>query len=768
MTFDRGPLLADRELTGAAWCAQHAALVDEWLRELFADAGPHESGIALVAVGGYGRGELCPGSDIDLLLLHDKRLEVREIAAKLWYPIWDQGLKLGHSVGTVRQTLALAAENLDTATTLLSARAIAGDGAYTEELATKALAQWQNGSRRWLKELAMRVEDRHQTSGEIAFLLEPDLKDGRGGMRDVHALRWAELARRVLFSTDEHALDTAYSVLLDVRVELQRASGRPANVLTHQDQAAVAEALGDPTREALMARIVESARAIAWMSDDTWRRVASGLRGPRGRSTGRKRPLGDGVVEQDGEVRIEMAAWDSTDPLLAMRLAVAAAEHDRPIERATLDRLRSVDSNVPAPWTNEARALLERLLLAGRPAIGVIEALDHHGIWRQILPEWDGVRSRPQHNPYHRYTVDRHLLETVVNAAVLVPMVDRPDLLVFGALLHDLGKCGEGDHTAMGVELAETIARRLGFVSDDVDRLRSLVRHHLLLSDVASRRDLDDAGTIDTVVAAVGSVSQLRLLAALTEADGKATGPTAWGSWKAELVGSLVSRVTARLCGEEPGGVPTTAWRHESELAEAAIGGPRIVVAADTVTVVTDDRPGMFSRVAGVLALRGLDVLEAAAYSTATGIAVSRFRVVDRLRDNTPWDEVIADLGRGLEGRLAIHARVAERAHAAARRRRAIPTGSATVTFDNESSNDATVIDVRAPDSVGLLYRVTRAFADLDLDIRSAKVQTLGAEVIDAFYVRHRSGAKVDDRDLWVEIERAVLHAVQEGVEPPD
>jgi [protein-PII] uridylyltransferase len=762
VTLDRGPLLADRTLTGAAWCAQHTLLLDEWLAALYDAASPPDSGVALVAVGGYGRSELCPASDVDLMLVHHKRANVRELADRLWYPIWDSGLKLGHSVCTVQQALRLASDDLDTATALLSARRIGGDELLVDELANKGREQWENGARRWLEQLARRVDERHASAGEVAFLLEPDLKEGRGGMRDVHALKWAEAARHVLFTTDEPQLDKAYAVLLDARVELQRATGRSLNILTLQDRAAVADALGDPSPEVLLGRISEAARAIAWMSDDTWRRVRSGLKGPSGRGAGRVRPVGEGVAERDGEIFVEEEAWDGHDPLLVLRVAAASAGRDLPIERATLDHLSDVPIALPEPWPAEARELLQRLLLAGPSTIGVVEALDHHGLWEQLVPEWRSVRSRPQHNPYHRFTVDRHLLETIANASELTSTVDRPDLLALAALLHDLGKIGEGDHTTVGIELAAVVCARIGCSSEETDILQGLVRNHLLLSDVASRRDLDDEATIEFVARAVGSVGSLHLLAALTEADAKATGPSAWSPWKAELVGVLVVRVDAYLRGEPKPLVSKPSLRDVDELETTEPGHNRIVAEDGVVTIVTDDRPGVFSRVAGVLALRGLDVLEAVAHSTADGRALSRFRVVDQRRAETPWADITADVDRALLGRLAIQARLADRARSHARQRRLTTSARTAVTFDNAASDEATVIDVEAPDAVGLLYRITQALSDLDLDIRSAKVQTLGAQVVDAFYVRDRSGAKVDDSGLMAEIERALLYAVRQ------
>jgi [protein-PII] uridylyltransferase len=659
--------------------------------------------------------------------------------------------------------LQLAGDDLDTATALLSPRHIAGDDRLTKELTERAARQWQDGARRWLIDLARRVDARHASAGEVAFLLEPDLKEGRGGMRDVHALKWAEAARRVLFTNDALALDASYAVMLDARVELQRATGRALNVLTHEDRPAVAKALGDRSPDALMLRIAEAARAVAWMSDDTWRRTRSGLAGPRGRGAGSARVLCPGVVVRDGEIHNDASTATDPDPWLALRVGAMAAQHDLPIERATLDRLRDLGGVLPTPWPTEARTLFVDLLLAGRPAIGVIEALDHHGLWERFVPEWANVRARPQHNPYHRFTVDRHLLETVSCAADRAATVDRPDLLVLAALLHDLGKGGARDHTAVGLEIAQSVGDRVGLPYEDVQTLVALVRDHLLLGDVASRRDLDDDATIDLVSNQVGSESQLRLLTSLTEADAKATGPAAWSSWKAELVGDLVNRVAANMRGEPMPRAMELIRSDEPDLASLAGGGNRILAERDTITVVTGDRPGVFSRVAGVLALRGLDVLEAAAYSTPGGHAVSRFRVIDRLRDETPWTAIIEDLGRALEGRLAIQARLAERARSHGRRATIRTNENTTVTFDNTASNLATVIDVDAPDAIGMLYRITRALTDLDLDIRSAKVQTLGTHVVDAFYVRDRHGQKVVDKSALAEIARAVLHAVKEG-----
>ena len=256
----------------------------------------------------------------------------------------------------------------------------------------------------------------------------------------------------------------------------------------------------------------------------------------------------------------------------------------------------------------------------------------------------------------------------------------------------------------------------------------------------------------------------MRLLAALTEADGRATGPAAWSEWKAELVHALIVRVARRLGTEMPDAATAEAFPSSAELARLEQGEQHLAVEGDELTVMTSDRPGVFSRVAGVLALKGLDVLHAVAYSSDTGRALARFRVADPIRDETPWDRVLADLELALDGRLALHARLADRAAAHDRRRQGrLPARPASVAFDNEASADATVIDVEAPDVTGILYRITRALAELDLDIRSAKVQTLGTHVVDAFYVRDRDGRKITDPRTLGEVERAILHGIAEA-----
>jgi [protein-PII] uridylyltransferase len=757
--LDRERLLADTSKVGRDFCAAYTTAVDEWLQALFATVVDDPDGLALLAVGGYGRGELAPGSDLDLLLLHQPKRSAGEAAQALWYPIWDTGLKLGHAVRTVKEATTLASSDLDTATALLSCRHLAGDPALTDELAEQALALWRKRSKRWLSEVARSVRERHRQHGEVAFLLEPDLKDGRGGLRDVHALGWSEAARPLLGNGDPEALAAAGDVLLAVRVELHRRTGRPTDRLVLQEQDPVAAALGYDSADLLMADVAKAARTIAWISDEAWDRTASMLAGPTGRLARTDRQVGPGVVLRDGEVHLEADADPKLFPALVLRVAVAAAQHDARIERRSLDRLAAETPVFPDPWPEGARGLLADLLLAGRPAIRVLEALDQRDLFVRVLPEWAPVRSRPQRNAYHQFTVDRHLWEAAVNAAALADQVHRHDLLVIGALLHDIGKGYPGDHTDVGIELIGSIGPRLGFPDDDVATLAVMIRHHLLLPDVATRRDIRDEQTIAMVAEAVGSLATLELLAALTEADSLATGPAAWGTWKAGLVAELVARAGHALGGPPPEPRQPLLTDDLRKLMDE--GGTHVLGEGRTLTVITRDRPGTFSRVAGVLAVTGLDVLEASAHSEGTS-ALSRFSVAPVHGDSVDWAKVIEQVEQALAGQLALAARVAERERTYARSG-AVPEADAAppeVLVDNEASASATVIEVHAPDTVGILYKLTQALSGLDLDIRTAKVQTLGHRVVDSFYVRSADGDKVTDPAHLQEIERAILYSL--------
>ena len=782
--------LAERDdLRGTAFCPAFSDATDAWLQQVLSEAaGGDVGGLALLAVGGYGRRELCPGSDLDLVLVHTGRRDIATVADAVWYPVWDEGARLDHSVRLPAEMLRAASDDLRVQLGLLDGRLVAGDAAVAAPVLTEVADLWHRHAAKWSAAIVDQAEQRRLDHGDLPFLLEPDLKESHGGLRDADVLRC--LARAGLPSTgqvDLAALEPARQLLLGVRVELHKLAGQATDRLLLQSQDEVAASLGFADADALMAQVAEAGRAVAWIADDTWRRLQQASQGQRTRRRWRRAggqqvqaepartrvETGVAIVGTDGslqEVALDADSADLGDVTLAARVAAVAAEQSLPIALGSLVSLSDAAPAPPDPWPADLRVAFVRILAAGVPAVTAFEALDHHGLLVRLLPEWAAVRNKPQRNAYHRFTVDRHLLEAAAQAAPLALASPRPDLLLVGTLLHDIGKGFPGDHTEVGEQVVATMGRRMGFSPADVDMLVGMVRYHLLLPDVATRRDLDDPTTVDTVAGAVGNVTLLSLLAALTEADSLATGPSAWGPWKAGLVADLVGRTRARLTGELRPATITHAIteRHRALMTQAGRLGRSVLVAdVPEVTVVARDRPGLLATVTGVLALFGLSV-RSADVTGADGFAVERF-VVEASRGRWPdWTRVADDLEAALRGSLPVEQRLADKARAydSARRATAARPVATRVSVDNGASDAATVVDVRTTDGVGVLHRLTRAVFDSGFDVVTARASTLGAEVVDSFYLLDPpTGTKVTDAARLRALEQAIV-AAADGSSP--
>ncbi|MFE1950631.1 [protein-PII] uridylyltransferase [Streptomyces sp. NPDC059524] len=773
-----------------------AALTDDWLAGLFGTGVP---GTALVAVGGYGRGELSPRSDLDLLLLHDGTAAPGEIAAladRLWYPVWDLGLALDHSVRTPAEARKTAGDDLKVHLGLLDARHVAGDLGVTAGLRTAVLADWRNQAPKRLPELRELCEERAERQGELQYLLEPDLKEARGGLRDATALR--AVAASWLADAPREGLADARRRLLDVRDALHLATGRATDRLALQEQDQVARDLDLLDADALLRQVYEAARTVAYATDVTWREVGRVLRSrsvrPRLRAMlggsrqapAERSPLAEGVVEMDGEAVLARAARPERDPVLPLRAAAAAAQAGLPLSLHAVRRLAQTARPLPTPWPAEAREQLVTLLGAGRPTVDVWEALEAEGLITRLLPDWERVRCRPQRNAVHTWTVDRHLVETAVRASTLTRHVGRPDLLLVAALLHDIGKGWPGDHSLAGEVIARDVAARIGFDRADSAVLATLVRHHLLLIDTATRRDLEDPETVRAVAEAIGSVGTLELLHALTEADALATGPAAWSSWRASLVADLVRRVAAVLTGDEPvdpDAAEPTAQQERLAVEAFRTGGPVLALhtqmeaapaePADPeplgveLLIAVPDRPGVLPAVAGVLALHRLTVRTAELRSlTPPGdlpgtVLLLDWRVSAEYGSLPQAARLRADLVRALDGSLDIVSRLAERDAAQPRRRGVVPPPP-RVTVAPAASRLATVIEVRAQDAPGLLHRIGRAFEAAGVRVRSAHASTLGANAVDAFYVTGPEGAPLPPGEA-AELARTLEAALTTG-----
>jgi [protein-PII] uridylyltransferase len=376
----------------------------------------------------------------------------------------------------------------------------------------------------------------------------------------------------------------------------------------------------------------------------------------------------------------------------------------------------------------------------------------------RLIPEWEPVRCKPQHNAVHRYTVDRHLIEAAVEASALTRQVARPDLLLLGAFFHDIGKGFPGDHTDAGVELVPEITRRMGLPDDDVDVVTDMVRHHLLLPDTATRRDLSDPATIDIVTRALGEVSTLELLHALTIADAAATGPGAWSDWKAGLIVELVRRASAAMAGEHLSEYETITAQQQS-LAEG--GELAVDLSGSQLTIVAPDRPGLMSRWAGVAALHRLAIRAATATSMSTDagrMAITTLEVAPKFGALPDVEALAADVRRAYDDTLPLADRLREREQTYGEGSHAASPPPLVLWFDDESHH-STIVEVRTHDADGLLHRLTKVLAEERLDVRSARIQTLGAEVVDAFYVVDVDGKTVDDSERRSAIEAALIAA---------
>lgn len=769
--------------------ALRQALVDLhelWLTTKGAELGiTPDSGLAVVAVGGLGRREMLPYSDLDLVLLHDDvdPARVAEVADRLWYPLWDAHIKLDHSVRTVPQALRVAAGDIPAALGMLDARHIVGDEELSNLLIGGVRREWRTGIRSRFGELVEQAQARWKRNGEVAHRAEPDLKSGRGGLRDIQlldALAIAQLTDAVPGLGPDvpgGGLEVAHRRLLDVRTELHRVAGRGRDQLRAQDADEIGAALQIGDRFDLARTLSDAARTVVYSVDVGIRTAGNALprRGlARLRRLPVRRPLDEGVVEHAGEVVLARDARPQRDPGLILRVAAASARTGLPMSATTLNRLSEDAPELREPWPREALNDLLILLGSGRSAIDAIEALDRTGLWGRLFPEWGAVRDLPPRDAVHTWTVDRHLVETVAYAGAVSTRVARPDLLLLGALLHDIGKGRAEDHSVVGAELATRIGQRLGLWPEDVHSLEVIVRHHLLLPETATRRDLGDPATAARVVDALGGDRQvLELLHTLAEADSLATGPGVWGEWKASLIGELVRRSRAALAGEPVPhrDSPAPATVEQAVLDRAAAGGVHVGLRpgdgryTHIVTVVAPDTPGLLSQAAGVLALHSLRVLSAT-LSAVGDIAIDTFVVTPKFGDPPDAGLLRQELIRAINGDLKLAAALADKEKEASSRTSPYAQAQPRVIWTDTDVPGRVLLELRAEDRVGLLSRLAAALAAQGADVRWAKAVTMGAVVVDAFSVDLGTGSESRRREIEAALLAVVPH--QEPKKPTE
>ena len=724
-----------------------------------------------MAVGGYGRRELAPHSDLDVVLVHAEDVDVAEVAAEIWYPLWDAGADVDHSVRALGEVTAAARDDVRVSLGLLDARHLAGDPSVTLHLRSDLLTQWRRDARSQLPVLRDLVEKRVERVGELAHATVPDLKESGGGLRDATILN--ALVATWLVDVPHTDLERSRRALLDVRDALQTLAGRSSDRIGPDMWSDLASALGHDGPATTQKQVREIGRRITHISRLTWRRVdgvlsagsgaARGARTRAGGPEGLRRspgpamlPLGHGLAVAGGEVVVQRRTAAASDPALLLRAAAEAAERELILSPHTAARLTRDCPELSDPWPDEARDLLVRLLAAGPGLLPVWETLDETGSLNRLLPEWERVRLLPHASVVHRFTVDRHLVETCIEASRMIRRVARPDLLLVAALVHDIGKGGLQEHCQAGEPIAATLAGRLGFSEPEVAVIATLVRRHLLLTQVATTRDLEDPTTLDQVVAAVPDRLTFDLLVVLTEADAKATSPKAWTPWRATLVAELAARVRAVLEGESAASSLRDRPEREVEVpARVRKDGTSVDVRAvanahgTEVTVVTGDRTGVLAAVSGAFALLRVPIRSARAWSQDE-YGVSWWQV-----DEAHLDPAV--LRTRVEGVLAGRLDPGERL-----RRSAARGPEPSVAVRPEASHEATVIEVRSDDRPGVVHLVCQALADLRLAVRSAHVTTVGPQAVDVFYVQEESAGVLGD-------ERAAeaAHAIRRALGDP-
>jgi [protein-PII] uridylyltransferase len=851
--FDSLKVMHAGGVSGQEAVQAHARFVDEVLHALAsliaADStadGLSPAPYVLVALGGYGRGELHPSSDIDLMVVYDGELTpfVQRLTQELLYTMWDLGLQVGHSLRSLDDCVAMARTDFPSRTSMQETRIIAGDrrlfATFRRVLRDNV---YRHDFEQFLATTLAERDQRYRKYGASPYIGEPNVKESAGGLRDVHTAMWLgaakfgartlrELADKGLITPREQALtDAALTFLWRVRNALHLISGHKNDVLTRNVQPRIAQDLGYEDDEArlgverfmhdyyLHARVIHriSRRLIARCQESLSRRGSAERRE-------RQQALADGLVFFDGQLHLA----DRNPGLLRRESARImkvfwhlhrlGCETSLDLERAVEDSLDLVDDGFRR--SPEIRDLfLDICRNWGRVALTLSE-MHELGLLGAYLPEFGALTCLVQYDVYHRFSADQHSLLAVEHLEALAPgqsaesegaaqvfsEVEKPELLMLGMLLHDIGKAKGHGHVKKGIPLIRELTTRLGLPADDAAAVEFLVAHHLTMSHLAQRRDIDDPKTVSHLAEACGDPQRLRMLYLLTYADMRAVGPGVLTGWQAQILHELYARTLKWLTA--PGAAPGPARVNRTVLADrlhaavkeeigaqavkahvamvsdrylAGTGVQRMAehlrllrrletapiatelfhhpdLGSSDLVVVTRDVPGLFSLIAGTMAAHGVNIISAQIHTRGDGIAIDTLQVNDptgeAVTSAAHWRRTVDALGAVVAGTTSVDELLEKR-----RRGRQAPDvqGPPKITIDNHLSDAYTVVEVKCPDRVGLLYLITKTLSGLGLDIASARIATEIDQAYDTFYVHDRQGRKLEPLDA--------MERVREGLE---
>jgi [protein-PII] uridylyltransferase len=816
--------------SGRSLLHKHTELIDAQLTDSFHNCSEAADGFALLAVGGYGRRELFPFSDIDLLILYTPEVEekVNRVAEAILYPLWDAGLEVGHGVRTPAACMADAEKDYFFQVALLDARFLAGSRPLYDNLRQSFAQQFIQGRRQeFYATMLEHRRQRHERFGQHCFMLEPHIKESRGGLRDIQSMLWTA---KVVFGLDgtramedaglltpaeRKSLDEAWDQLIRIRNRLHYLSSRKNDQLHFEHQEEMAQAFGYKSRqdflsvEIFMRDVHRAMHTIATNTGLFFEHVDEVLGNTI--SQPRDRLLEPGIELRKGHIHHTLDLADNKSLLL--KIFSQAARLDAPIHYRTKRHIRDSCHLIDDRFRSSRRMtkLFLNLLLEAKNPLPLLETMLETKLLTAYIPEFAEVTSLVQHDVYHIFTVDLHLLHTVVELHKLTEEmvhifaeVKKPHILFLAALLHDIGKGNGKDHAAQGAKTAAAIGARMGLADSDLNSLVFLIRHHLFLSHTALRRDLDDEVFLLRCAGQMKNSEQLAMLYLLSVADARATGPNAWNDWKAALLLELYLKVAHLLESKEQGAPDRkqgVEWmRRELRKQHDQTSDPQVEALPDdyllnfspedvlqhiehrrrlqekhvmvfpeqradcwSILIMTTDQPGLLAKICAVLALHNLQILAAQIFTWMDGTVVDSFDVSSLIAEdyaNQDWDGFRNDLNRAINQRVGLEHRLSRKplpmgqAHHVLQARR-----PAQVIIDNDTSERFSIIEVYADDRVGLLYDITKTLSDFGIDIFRAKIGSRADQVVDVFYVRDSAGMKITDHNYLEEIQKALLHA---------
>ncbi|HXZ02114.1 MAG TPA: [protein-PII] uridylyltransferase [Stellaceae bacterium] len=835
-------------------------LTDQLLRVLYDFVGRHVYPLAnptagehmtVAAVGGYGRGELAPYSDIDLLFLlpYKSTPHTEQVVEYMLYALWDLGIKVGQATRSIEETLRHAQADLTIRTAVLEARYIWGDQNLFADLRRRFESEIiRRSAAEFVQAKLAERDQRHQRMGDSRYVVEPNVKEGKGGLRDLQTLFWIAkyiyrvddveklVEQGVLSGKEAHRFERAQNFLWTVRCHLHYLTDRAEDRLTFDRQSEVGRRMRytDHAGSRGVERFMKHYFLIAKDVGDLTRIFCAQLELEQERRPRfawrpwkpRKRSI-EGFIVDAGRLDVAHDRAFCDEPINMLRLFRVAQEQDLDIHphalRLITRSLRLIDARLRAdPEAN--RLFMEMLTSRQEPEI-TLRRLNEAGVFGRFVPDFGRVVAQMQYDMYHVYTVDEHtifaigilakieagaLAEELPLATELIRTIDSRRALYVAVLLHDIAKGRGGDHSELGAQLAERLGPRLGLSAEETETVSWLVRFHLLMSNTAFKRDIDDRQTIRDFAQRVQSPERLKLLLILTAADIRAVGPKVWNGWKATLLRELYHRAVAEMSGGlvadrrdqrivaaqqavrallpdfSPPEIdafiakgypsywlsfdPQTQARHARLTREAERSGAPLTVdtrvdagrAVTEVTLYTADHAGLFSRIAGALALAGANIVDAKILTLTNGMALDTFTVQDHAGGAFDRPDKLAKLAvlfeNVLSGRVKPHIELAKPGAIPSRTR--VFTVPPRVLIDNQASRTHTVIEVNGRDRPALLFEVTRALTNLNLQISNAKISTFGEKVVDVFYVKDLFGHKVEHEQRLKDIRERLLEVM--------